>query len=291
MFQGSLVALVTPFKSDGSVDEERLRELVDWHIQSGTNGIVPCGTTGEAATLSVEEHENVVRIVVEQVDKRIPVIAGAGSNNTAAAVELTQKMKKLNVDGVLSVTPYYNKPNDEGLFKHFQAIDEVGVPMVVYNVPGRTGKNMTAGFTLRLARELNNVVAVKEASGDLEQVMNILNGAPDEFHVLSGEDALTFPMITLGVKGCISVVANEMPQEFSQMIDFALNNNLEEAKKIHYRLLDLMQANFVATNPVPVKTALWLMKKIDLNFRLPLAPMRNNDMEIVRCAIQDLGLF
>jgi 4-hydroxy-tetrahydrodipicolinate synthase len=291
MFTGSIVALVTPFHPDRSLDEETLRQLVDWHIESGTNGIVPCGTTGESATLSHEEHRQVVKIVVEQANGRIPVIAGAGSNCTREAVELTEFAKEVGADAVLSISPYYNKPMPEGMFQHFKAVDAVGIPIVAYNVPSRTGKNMPAATTLRLARELNNVVAVKEASGDIAQAMKIVQHAPDGFHVLSGEDALTFPMMSIGVKGCISVVANEIPAEFSRMINSALEGDWETARKIHYKHLDLMDYNFVETNPIPVKTALGLMKKINPTMRLPLTPMDHDNLELIRSEIQDLGLM
>lgn len=290
MFKGSIVALVTPFNPNGSLDETRLRELVEWHIQEGTDAIVPCGTTGESATLTHEEHHRVLDIVIEQVDRRIPVIAGAGSNCTAEAVALTQHAKSIGADAVLSITPYYNKPMPEGMFQHYKAIDEVGIPMVVYNVPGRTGKNMPAATTLRLAHELKNVVAIKEASGDIEQAMEILAGAPASFTLLSGEDSLTLPLIAAGAKGCISVVANETPKPFHDMVHAALKNDWETARRIHYELLALMKFNFVESNPIPVKTALGLMKKINPHMRLPLTPMSPGNTEKLKTILTALHL-
>lgn len=290
MFTGSIVALITPFKTDLSLDEERLRELVEWHIAEGTDGIVPCGTTGESATLTHDEHRRVLNIVVEQVNRRIPVIAGAGSNCTREAVELTEYAKSIGADAVLSITPYYNKPMPEGMFQHFKAIDAVGIPVIAYNVPGRTGKNMPASTTIRLAKELNNIVGVKEASGDIEQAMAILAEAPSDFTVLSGEDALTFPMISLGVKGCISVVANETPKLFRTMVHAALEGRTDDARELHYRLLKLMQFNFAETNPIPVKTALGLMGKIDPNLRLPLTAMSIENTAQLKTLLTELNL-
>lgn len=298
MLSGSLVALITPFKSDGSLDLDKYRELIDWHIAEGTNGIVPCGTTGESVTLTHEEYEAVIKTAIEQVNKRVPVIAGAGSNSTAHAVELAQHCKDWGADAILTITPYYNKPMPEGMFQHFKAIDAVGIPMVLYNVPGRTGKNMPATTTLRCARELKNVIAIKEASGDVGQIMEILAGlatlqaegiAPN-FTVLSGDDALTLPLIHMGVKGCISVVANEVPKMFSQMIAAGLKGDYETARALHNKLLPLMNFNFVESNPIPVKTALGLMGKIDPHMRLPLTPMSSENTEKMKTILQKLSL-
>jgi len=290
MFTGSCVALVTPFNSDGSLNLEKVRELIDWHIAEGTNAIVPCGTTGESVTLSQAEYESVIKTAIEHVAGRVPVIAGAGSNNTAKAVELAQFCKDAGADAVLTIVPYYNKPMPEGMFQHFKAVNEVNIPMVLYNVPGRTGKNMPAQTTLRCACELSNAVAVKEASGDLEQAMEIITNTPSNFHVLSGEDALTLPMIAVGAKGCISVVANETPKKFSQMIAHALAGEWDQARTLHYQLLSLMQFNFAETNPIPVKTALGLMGKIEPNFRLPLTSMSPDNTEKMKSILTDLNL-
>ena len=291
MFQGSCVALVTPFHADGSLNLGKMRELIDWHIESGTNAIVPCGTTGESVTLNQTEYESVIKTAIEQVAGRIPVIAGAGSNNTAKAALLAKFCKDAGADAVLTIVPYYNKPMPEGMFQHFRAINEVGIPMVLYNVPGRTGKNMPAQTTLRCARELKHVVAIKEASGDLGQVMEILANAPENFTVLSGDDALTLPMIAMGAKGCISVVANETPREFSQMIAHALAGEWNEARALHYKLLALMNVNFVETNPIPTKTALGLMGKIDPHVRLPLTPLSDTNTAQLKSILTDLNLI
>jgi 4-hydroxy-tetrahydrodipicolinate synthase len=290
MFTGSNVAIITPFHADGSLDMDKYRELIDWHIEQGTNGIVPCGTTGESVTLSDDEYKTVIKTAVEQVNGRVPVIAGAGSNNTAHAVELAQFCKDAGADAVLTIVPYYNKPMPEGMFQHFKAVNEVGISMVLYNVPGRTGKNMPAETTIRCAKELSNAVAVKEAAGSVEQVMDIIAGAPSDFHVLSGDDALTLPMLSVGAKGCISVVANEAPADFSQMIASALEGDWDKAKELHYKLLDLMNFNFVETNPVPAKTALGLMGKLEPNVRLPLTPMTEGNVTKMKSILNELNL-
>lgn len=291
MFTGSCVALITPFHEDGSLNLDKYRELIDWHIECGTNAIVPCGTTGESATLSHEEHRLVVKTAIDHVNGRVPVIAGAGSNCTKEAVGLAEFAKEAGADAILTITPYYNKPMPEGMFQHFKAINEVGISMVLYNVPGRTGINMPAETTLRCARELEHAVAVKEASGNLDQVMEILASAPENFHVLSGDDALTLPMIAMGAKGCISVVANETPQDFSQMIAAALEGNWNRARELHYKLLKLMNANFIESNPVPAKTALELMGKIEAKIRLPLTPMSDANTAQIRGILKNLNLI
>lgn len=287
--QGAIVALVTPFQSDGSIDEKRLRQLVNWHIESGTHGIVPCGTTGESATLTHEEHHWVIDIVIDESKGRIPVVAGAGSNATAEAVSLTQHAKKAGVDAVLSISPYYNKPTPQGIIEHYQAINEIGIPIIVYNVPGRTGSNITAETTLKLA-QMGNIMGIKEASGNLEQVMEILKNRPENFRVYSGEDSLAFAIMALGGDGGISVVANEIPREFSHMIQCCLQGNFEEARKIHFQYYTLMRQNFIETNPIPVKTALSLMGKIEANFRLPLTPMSEGNKEKFMKTLNNLKL-
>ena len=291
MFTGSNVAIITPFHEDGSIDMNKYRELIDWHIEQGTHGIVPCGTTGESVTLSEEEYKTVIKTAVDHVNGRVPVIAGAGSNNTAHAVELAQICKEIGADAVLTIVPYYNKPMPEGMYQHFKAVNEVGIPMVLYNVPGRTGKNMPASTTIRCAKELGNAVAVKEAAGDIGQVMEIIAGAPKDFHVLSGDDALTLPMLVVGAKGCISVVANEAPADFSQMIAHALADEWDQARALHYKLLTLMNFNFIETNPVPAKTALGLMGKIEPNVRLPLTPMSDENTAKMKSILSELNLI
>lgn len=289
MFQGSIVALVTPFKQ-GELDEKALRNLVEFHISEGTDAIVPCGTTGESATLSHEEHCRVIEIVIEQVNKRIPVIAGAGSNSTKEAIFLTEHAKKSGADAVLSITPYYNKPTQEGLFQHFKTIAEhVDIPMVLYNVPGRTGVNMLPETVVRLSK-VKNIVGVKEASGSLDQAGAIIHNASESFDVISGEDSLTFPMMAMGAKGVISVVANVAPKKMAQMCKAVLNNNMLEARKLHYELLDLSKAVFYETNPIPAKKAVYLMGLMENEIRLPLVEMTKENTEKLKKVMEKLGI-
>ena len=272
MFKGSIVAIVTPFKS-GAVDEKKLRELVDFQIENGTDGIVACGTTGESSTLDYEEHMDVIRIVFEQANKRVPVIAGTGSNSTAEAIELTRKAKEMGVAGVLLVTPYYNKPTQEGLYRHYTAIaDAVDIPQILYNVPGRTGVNLLPETVARLA-EHKNIVAIKEATGSLQQASEVLDLCGDKIDVLSGDDFITFPMMACGAKGVISVVANIMPKEVAALVDAFFAGNMAEARRLHLKLLKISNAMFIESNPVPVKTAIGLMGKASDEVRLPLAPL------------------
>lgn len=296
---GSFVAIVTPFNDDGSFDENAYRALIKWHMTSGTNGIVACGTTGENATLTVEERERVIKIAIEECAGKIPVIGGIASNNTVEAVRQAQWAKGLGVDATLVLSPYYNKPPVEGLFQHFKAVAEVGNPIVVYNVPGRTGSNVPPEVVLRLAREVPGIAAVKEASGNPGQFMEILraiaNGTQDwkspNFVVLLGDDAVTLPFIPLGATGCISVVANETPREFSEMIAAALAGNYKRAAELHFKILSLMNINFIETNPLPVKTALALMGKIKPVFRLPLVPMQPANIEKLKKVLSELQLI
>jgi len=272
MFKGSIVAIVTPFKN-GAVDEEKLRELVEFQISGGTDAIVPCGTTGESSTLDYEEHDRVIEIVIQQVGKRVPVIAGTGSNSTAETIELTRKAKELGADGCLLVTPYYNKPTQEGLYRHYTAIaDAVDIPQILYNVPGRTAVNLLPE-TVALLAEHSNIVAIKEATGSLQQASEILALAGDKIDVFSGDDFITFPMMTCGAKGVISVTANIMPAEIAALVDAFRVGDLEKARQLHLRLLMINSAMFVESNPVPVKTALGLMGKCSDEVRLPLCPM------------------
>ncbi len=272
MFNGSIVAIVTPF-NNGALDEEKLRELVEFQITNGTDAIVPCGTTGESSTLDYEEHERVIEIVVHQVKKRVPVIAGTGSNSTHEAIELSQKAKELGADGVLLVTPYYNKPTQEGLFRHYTAIaDAVAIPQILYNVPGRTAVNLLPETVARLAKH-RNIVAIKEATGSLQQASEVLALCGDQIDVLSGDDFITFPMMACGAKGVISVVANIMPKEVAALVDAFNAGKLEEARLLHLKLLKISNAMFIESNPGPVKTALGLMGKCSDELRLPLAPL------------------
>lgn len=272
MFKGSIVAIVTPFRN-GAVDEEKLRELVEFQIVNGTDAIVPCGTTGESSTLDYEEHDRVIEIVVQQVNKRVPVIAGTGSNSTREAIEMTGHAKKLGADGCLLVTPYYNKPTQEGLYRHYKAVAEgVAIPQILYNVPGRTGVNLLPETVARLA-EIGNIVAIKEATGSLQQASEVLALCGDKIDVLSGDDFITFPMMACGAKGVISVVANIMPKEVANLVDAFFAGNLDEARRLHLHLLKISNAMFIESNPIPVKTAVGLMGKASDEVRLPLAPM------------------
>jgi 4-hydroxy-tetrahydrodipicolinate synthase len=272
MFKGSIVAIVTPF-TNGAVDTEKLRELVEFQIAGGTDAIVPCGTTGEASTLDYDEHMHVVKTVIEQVNKRVPVIAGTGSNSTQEAIELSEKAKAAGADGVLLVTPYYNKPTQEGLVRHYTAIaDAVALPQILYNVPGRTGVNMLPETVARLAPH-KNIVAIKEATGSLQQASEILALCGDKIDVLSGDDFITFPMMACGAKGVISVLANIMPKAVGDLTDAFYAGDLEKARQLHLHTLKIGNAMFIESNPVPVKTALGLMGKCSAEVRLPLCEM------------------
>ena len=289
MFHGAIVAIVTPFRN-GKVDGPALKKLVEFQIAGGTDGIVPCGTTGESPTLSYEEHERVIDLVVAAVAGRVPVIAGTGSNNTKEAILLTRYAKKAGADGALVITPYYNKPTQEGLYRHFRAVAEAAeIPIVLYNVPSRTGVNMTAQTVARLAG-VPNIVGVKEASGNLNQVSEILRSAPKTFCVLSGDDGLFFPMLALGAKGVISVVSNVAPRAMADLYDSFVMGEISRAREIHFRLWPLFHALFIETNPIPVKTALAMMKRIRDEIRLPLSPMADGNRKVLAKVISDLKL-
>lgn len=288
MFKGSMVALVTPFKK-GKIDFPSLRKLIDFHLENGTDVIVPCGTTGEAATMSHQEHQSVLSFVVEYVDHRVPVICGAGSNNTEEAISLVRHAKKIGGDGVLVVTPYYNKPTQEGLYRHYEYLaKKVDIPFVPYNVPGRTGISISAETVARLAK-IPNIVAIKEASGNLDLVSQILSEC--SITVLSGEDSLTLPMMVLGAKGSISVTANVVPNLNRQMIHAYLDGDVEESRKLHYRLFALAKVLFIETNPIPVKTALALMGKIREEFRLPLCEISKENRVKVKKVLEGLHVI
>ncbi|HEY6188421.1 MAG TPA: 4-hydroxy-tetrahydrodipicolinate synthase [Pyrinomonadaceae bacterium] len=291
--RGCATALVTPFTSSGAVDEARLRSLVERQIAGGVKLLVPCGTTGESVTMSEEEDRRVTRITVEAARGRAYVIAGTGSNSTASAIEYSLAARSLGADAVLVVAPYYNKPTQEGLYAHFRAVAEAVdyLPVVIYNVPGRTSCNITAQTALRLAREVENIVAVKEASGDLSQIMAILRGRPEDFYVLSGDDALTLAMIALGADGLISVASNEAPDLMSRMVELALAGEWAQARELHYRLLPLMEVNFTESSPGPVKAALAMMNLLEEHFRLPLVPITEKSRERVREVLLELGLL
>ena len=291
MWDGTYTALVTPFTADGAINNDLLCDLVDWQLQSGVDGIVPCGTTGEASTITNDEHASVIEAVVTRVNGQAKVLAGVGGNDTRNVTILASRALEIGADGVLAVAPYYNKPTQAGMVAHFTAIaDTVDIPLVLYNVPGRTSSNILPATVLRLA-EHPNIVGIKEASGDLGQVMTILAGRTKVFSVLSGEDDLTLAMISLGAEGVISVVSNEVPNEMSKMVRYALNGKLDLAREIHYRLLGLMNANFIETNPIPVKAALAMMGRIGENYRLPLVPMAPVNRAKLADELKELGLI
>ena len=290
-FQGTGTALVTPFHSDGRVDEAALVRLVEFQIEAGIDMLLPCGTTGEGATLETGEWERVIALVVEKASGRVPVIAGAGCNATARALRLTKRAAELGADGVLSVGPYYNKPTESGYYEHFKAVAEVSdLPVIVYNVPGRTSSNIRAETILRLA-ELPGIVGVKEASGDLDQIMEIIRHRPEGFRVLSGDDALTLSMIVLGADGVVSVVSNEVPAMFGELVDAALDGAFDRARVLQYRLLPLMRANFIESNPIPVKAVLAMMGLLEESYRLPLTRASNESREALRHIASELGLI
>ncbi|HMK39392.1 MAG TPA: 4-hydroxy-tetrahydrodipicolinate synthase [Bacteroidota bacterium] len=291
LFRGTGTALVTPFKKDGTVDEVVLRELVDRQIKAGVEALVPVGSTGEGATLAEAEQAQVIEMVVDQTHGRVPVIGGASSNATAKAVALAKEAKRRGADAVLTVAPFYNKPTQEGLYQHFSAIaDAVEMPIVIYNVPGRTASNIEAATTLRLAEEVSYIAGVKEASGNLSQIMEILHHRPPGFGVWSGDDNLTFPLVALGADGIISVVSNEVPAEFSLMVRYALKGKFDRAREIHFRLLHLMTANFIESNPIPVKAAMAMMGLLEDTCRLPLTPLSEGSRPRLEKALRQLKL-
>ena len=288
---GCGTALVTPFKRDLSIDEEALRRFVEFQIAAGIDFLVPCGTTGESATLSDDEQLRVIEIVLEETRGRVPVIAGAGGNNTAHVIKLAREWERLGVDGLLSVSPYYNKPMQEGLYQHFKAIAEAtSLPIIVYNVPPRTNVNILPDTIARLA-ELPNIIGVKEASGDISQIAEIITRVPPEFKVFSGDDSMTLPLIALGGVGLISVAANEAPAQMAAFVRVCLENNREDARRLNLELWALMKANFIETSPGPVKAALVLMGKIEETYRLPMVPVRPETKEKLREVLVDLRLI
>ncbi len=290
MFNGALTAIITPFR-DGAVDEPALRELVEWQIQSGIDGLVPCGSTGESATLTHAEHERVVRITIEQARKRVPIIAGTGSNSTAEAIRLTCAAREMGADGALLISPYYNKPTQEGIYKHYKMIAaSVDLPLFVYNIPGRTASNILPETFQRLS-EVRNIVGVKEASGSMEQVMDIRRLCGPRFTILSGDDSLTLPLIALGGNGLIATIGNVVPRETHDLVAAALCGDFARAREIHYRLLPLMRALFTETNPIPVKQALAFMGKCANELRMPLVQMSPAPADRLRSAMKELALI
>lgn len=290
MFTGSLVAIVTPFRA-GKVDERALAELIEWQIAKGTNGVVPCGTTGESATLSHDEHDRVIELTVEVVNRRVPVIAGTGSNSTDEAITLTKHAKQAGADGALLITPYYNKPTQEGLYRHYKAVAEaVDLPLVLYNIPGRTGVNMLPATIARLAA-IKTIVGVKEGSGSVQQASDVVQMCGDRLTVLAGDDSLTLPMMAVGGKGVITVTANVVPTEMAALVKAFAEGKIDEARRIHFKLSPLFAALFFETNPIPVKEALGMMGKIDPELRLPLCPMAQDTREKLVRVLKDAGLI
>lgn len=290
MFTGSLVAIVTPFRK-GKVDEQALADLIEWQITHGTNGIVPCGTTGESATLSHDEHNRVIELTVEVVRRRVPVVAGTGSNSTDEAIALTKHAKQAGADAALLITPYYNKPTQEGLYRHYRAVAEaVDLPLVLYNIPGRTGVNMLPATIARLTA-LPTIVGVKEGSGSVQQASDLVQMCGDRLTVLAGDDALTLPMMAVGGKGVITVTANIVPAEMARLVAAFAEGKIEEARRIHFKLSPLFAALFFETNPIPVKEALSLMGKIDPELRLPLCSMAQDTREKLVQVLKDASLI
>jgi len=290
MFEGASVAIVTPFKN-GMVDEEAFRKLIEEQIAAGTDAIVPCGTTGESTTLTHEEHDQVIEITIDAVKKRVPVIAGTGSNSTAEALRLTKHAWEAGADGALLVCPYYNRPTQEGLYRHFRAVaEEVPIPLIIYNIPSRTGTNLLPETLARLAK-IKNIVGVKEASGSLKQMSDVINLCGPDFDVLAGDDIFTLPLMAIGGKGVISVVSNVVPQDMAAMVDAFAAGDLEKARSLHYRMSPLIDALFIETNPIPVKAALAMMGKIHYDLRLPLCRMAEKNEGTLKKALRDYGLI
>lgn len=290
MFSGAIVAIVTPFKK-GKVDEKSLRELIEFQIKNGTDGIVPCGTTGESSTLSHEEHDRVIEITIDAARKRVPVIAGTGSNSTDEALRLTRHAHEAGADGALLVCPYYNRPTQEGLYQHFKTIAEsVPIPIVPYNIPSRTGVNLLPETVARLAK-ISNIVGIKEASGSLKQMQDVISLCGDKFDVLSGDDFFTFPLLAIGGRGVVSVLSNIAPADMAAMVDAFVGGDLKRAQQLHHRLVPLIDALFIETNPVPVKAALSMMGKIAYEVRLPMYKMSDGNYEKLKSVMKNYGLI
>ncbi len=294
MFEGSCVALVTPFKADGSIDTDKLCELVELQISNKTSAIVPCGTTGECSTLNHKEHGQVIELVVKQAKKRIPILAGTGSNSTQEAIELTQHAKNVGADGALIIVPYYNKPTQSGMFQHFSAVAKaVSLPIIIYNIPSRTGVNLLPATLKKIAESESNIVGIKESSGSLEQVSEIemfLNGRKN-FSILSGDDSLTLPILSVGGKGVISVLANIAPQDVAELCNCALTGQSERAQEIHRKMLPLIKALFVETSPGPIKTAMELLGHCSSRMRLPMVPMETENKKYLIQELKNYGLL
>jgi 4-hydroxy-tetrahydrodipicolinate synthase len=289
-FQGSFVAMVTPFRN-GRVDEAKLRDLVDFHVAHGTDGLIPCGTTGESPTLSHDEHKRVVEVVVEAARGRIPVVAGTGSNSTAEAIDLTKHAERAGAAGALVVNPYYNKPTQEGLYRHFRAVAEsVAIPILVYNIQGRTAVNVETATLERLVRDVKNVAGVKEASGSLDQMSQVIAACGPDFAVLSGDDNITLPLLAVGGHGVVSVIANIVPRETAEMVHAALDGDWKRARELHYKLFPLARAAFLETNPIPIKEAMAMAGMIEPEFRLPMCRMGDANRERLRAVLAQYAL-
>ena len=290
-FQGSFVAMVTPFRA-GKVDEAKVRELVEFHASHGTDGLIPCGTTGESPTLSHDEHKRVVEVVIEAARGRIPVVAGTGSNSTAEAIDLTRHAERAGAAGALVVNPYYNKPTQEGLYRHFRAVAEaVAIPIVVYNIQSRTGVNVETATLERLARDVKNVAGVKEASGSLDQMSQVIAACGPDFSVLSGDDNITLPLLAIGGHGVISVIANILPRETAEMVHAALDGDWKRARELHYRLFPMARAAFLETNPIPIKEAMAMAGMIEPEFRLPMCRLSDANRERLRAVLKSYALL
>ncbi len=289
-FQGSLVAMVTPFRS-GKIDEAKVRELVEFHVRNGTDALVPCGTTGESPTLTHDEHKRLVELIVETAAGRVPIVAGTGSNSTAEAIDLTKHAERAGAAAALVVNPYYNRPTQEGLYRHFRAVAEASaLPIFVYNIQGRTAVNVETDTMARLARDCKNVIGVKEASGSLDQMTQVILACGPDFTVLSGDDNLTLPLMAVGGKGVISVIANIVPRETAEMTHAALDGDWKRARELHYKLFPLARAAFIETNPIPIKEAMAMAGMIEPEFRLPMCRMGQANRERLRGILEIYGL-
>jgi 4-hydroxy-tetrahydrodipicolinate synthase len=289
-FQGSFVAMVTPFRQ-GEIDEAKVRELVEFHVAHGTDGLIPCGTTGESPTLTHAEHKRVIEIVVETAAGRLAVVAGTGSNSTAEAIDLTRHAERVGATGALVVNPYYNRPTQEGLYRHFRAVaDAVAIPILLYNIQSRTAVNVETATLARLVRDCRNVVGVKEASGSLDQMSQVIAACGPDFAVLSGDDNLTLPVMAIGGRGVVSVIANILPRDTSDMVHAALEGDFKRARELHYRLLPLARAAFLETNPIPIKEAMAMAGMIEREFRLPMCPLSDANRDTLRAILRTYGL-
>ncbi len=292
MFKGVFTAIITPFKENGSVDEECLKKLIDFNIQNGVLGIVPCGTTGESPTLSHDEHDRVIELTVQHVNKRVPVIAGTGSNSTAEAIRLTKHAEEVGADSCLIVNPYYNKPTQEGLYRHFKAVaDSVKIPIVVYNIKGRTAVNVEISTLMRLVKDCSNIVAVKEASGDINQMKDVIAQRPEGFSVLSGDDNITLELIKAGGNGVISVASNIVPDRMVAMVKAALDGNFAQAEKLNNELAPLFEVEFIETNPIPIKAGLAMKGMCEEVYRLPMCELRPENRERLKKVLEEMKII